>query len=84
MKVKDLYNKYKDYNILLFGKPLEKQTIPFSFLPYDKKELMNMEVVELKVEDKPFDSPRFGFTGLKYKGTDHYKGHVMAYCKGEE
>ena len=80
MKVKDLYKKYKDYNIQLFGKPLDRETIPFSFLPFDRKELMNMEVMDIKVEEKPFDSPRFGFPDLKFKGNDHYKGHVLAYC----
>jgi len=83
MKVKELYKKYKDYDILLFGRPLEKETIPFSFLPYDRKELMNMEVIDIKVEEKEFDSPIYSFPDLKYKGTDHYKGHVMAYCKKE-
>lgn len=37
MKVKELYKKYKDYNIVLFGKPLDKPTIPFTFLPNDRK-----------------------------------------------
>lgn len=80
MKVKDLYKKYKGYDILLFGRPLEKQTIPFTFLPLDKRERDNMDVKDIKVEDDPFDAPRFGFPDLKYKGTDHYKGHVYVYC----
>ena len=84
MKVKELYKKYKDYSIELFGKPLEKQTIPFSFLPYGRKELMNMEVVDIKIVEKPFDNYRFGFYNLEYKGTEHYKGTVMAYCIKED
>ena len=84
MKVKELYKQYKDYNIVLFGKPLDKPTIPFTFLPNDRKELMQMEVVEIKIEEKPFSSPVFGFADLKYKRTEHYKGHVMAYCRKVE
>ena len=38
----------------------------------------------IKIEEKEFESPRFSFPDLKYKGTDHYKGKVYAYCvKGE-
>ena len=84
MKVKELYKQYKDYNIVLFGKPLDKPTIPFTFLPNDRKERMQMEVVEIKIEEKPFDSPVFSFKDLKYKKTEHYKGTVSAYCIKEE
>ena len=84
MTVKELYKKYNGYDIVLFGRPLEKPTIPFSFLPFDKKELNNMIVKDYKVKEKPFDSPVFSFKDLKYKKTEHYKGTVSAYCvKGE-
>lgn len=84
MTVKELYKKYNNYDIMLFGKPLERKTTPFSFLPFDRKELMNLEVKDIKIEEKEFESPRFSFPDLKYKGTDHYKGKVYAYCvKGE-
>ena len=83
MTVKELYKKYKGFNIELFGKPLEKQTIPFSFLPFDKKELNEMVVKDIKIKEQPFDAPRFDIN-LKHKCTDHYKGTVLAYCvKGE-
>lgn len=83
MTIKELYKKYKGFNIELFGKPLEKQTIPFSFLPFDKKELNEMVVKDIKIKEQPFDAPRFDIN-LKRKCIDHYKGTVLAYCvKGE-
>lgn len=84
MTVKELYNKYKGYDIILFGRPLDQKTIPFSFLPLGRKELNSMIVKDYKVEDKPFDTPVFSFKDLKYKKTEHYKGRVSAYCVKEE
>lgn len=84
MTVKELYKRYKGYNIVLFGKPLEKPTTPFTYLPLNQKELYDMVVKDYKVKEKPFDSPVFSFKDLKYKKTEHYKGTVSAYCvKGE-
>ena len=41
MKVKDVYEKYKDYSIYLYGRPLEykEYMTPFSYLP------MNTDVI---------------------------------------
>lgn len=82
MKVKALYKKFNEYDILLFGRPLEQQTIPFSFLPSDNKELNEMKVAEYKVIEKYHEAPRFSIK-LRYRGTDKYKGYVMAYCVKE-
>ena len=80
MKVKELYKKYKDYSIELFGRPLEQPTIPFTFLPDDKKERDNMEIAQIEIIEKEFKAPRYSFYDFKYKGTDYYKGVVKAYC----
>ena len=80
MKVKELYKKYNGYSIELYGRPLEQKTIPFTFLPLDRKELMNMEVIELEVEEKEHEQHRFDLNG-KYRLTEIVKGYVRAYIK---
>lgn len=84
MTVKELYKKYNGYDIVLFGRPLKKKTIPFAFLPINQKELYSMVVKDYKVKEKPFDCTVFDFEDLKHKRIEHYKGSVYAYCvKGE-
>lgn len=61
MKVKELYRKYKNYDIILYGvnkhfsfEECIKKVTPFSFLKtINKKEIDNKEVLEIKVEDDP-------------------------------
>lgn len=80
MKVKELYKKYIEYDIVLFGKPLNQSTIPFTHLPKDK-ELMDCEVVEFKVEETPFTSIGIKFNDLKTKVKYEYKGNIYAYIR---
>lgn len=47
MKVKELKKKYKDYDIIAFGKPFDTPTIPFTFMPKDKK-YEDCEVADMK------------------------------------
>jgi len=79
MKLKELYRKFKGYDIVVFGRPLDQPTIPFTFLPKDK-ELKECEVVEYKVKECEVDIPYFDITG-KYKGKEHIKGDVYVYVK---
>lgn len=83
MTVKELYKKYKEYHIELFGRPLNEETIPFSFLPIDKKKLDKMTVKELQVEKVNFTNTCYSLDGLKYQLTEEYKGIVKAYCVEE-
>lgn len=80
MKVKDLYKKYKDYNIRLYGRPLDKPTIPFSYLPMSKKEQMEMEVVDMRIKEKEQTITGVHFNNMK-KFTQIIKGTIDAYIK---
>ena len=82
MKLKELYKHYKGYNIIVFGRPLEQETIPFTFLPRDK-ELMDCEVMDFRVEEKEKDIPHFKLTneGIKHYKTEHIQGNVYVYVK---
>lgn len=77
--VKELYKKYKGYNIMLFGVSLKKPSTPFTRLPKNKK-LDDCIVQELKVEEEKVESLSFSLD-LKYKGKAEYKGTVCAYVK---
>ena len=79
MKVKELYKRYKDYHIMLFGAPLKEPSTPFTRLPKNKK-LDDCTVVELKVKEEKVKMQSFSLN-LKYKGTEEYKGTVYAYVK---
>lgn len=80
MLVKDLYKQYKGYDIILFGRPLETPTIPFTFLPSNRNERDNMIVKDIVIDDKEFSCPVFSFKDLKHTHTEHYKGRIHAYC----
>jgi len=81
-KLKDIYKEYKNYDVIVFGKPLEEKTIPFTFLPKDK-ELMECDVIDYKVEKKEQNIPHFKLTnkGIKYYKTEHILGNVYVYVK---
>lgn len=80
MKVKELYKKYKNYNIRLYGRPLDKPTIPFSYLPMSKAEMMEMEVVDMKVIEKEETITGVHFKNME-KFTTKIKGSVDAYIR---
>lgn len=82
MKVKQLYQKYKDYDILLFGKPLDKQTTPFSCLPVNMKQLNEYVVKDIKIENEQLEALNFDMS-LKFKGKQKYKGTIYAYVGKE-
>lgn len=80
MTFKQLRIKYKNYNVLAFGKPLNESTIPFTCLPKGKK-LDDCEVVDYKIVDKEFDSITINGKTLKVKTIEKMKGHVLVYVK---
>lgn len=82
MKVKELYKKYKDYSIMLFGLPLEKPSTPFSCLPMNMKVLNEYVVKDIKIKDQELTTMDFDMS-LKYKGSTKYKGTVYAYVVKE-
>lgn len=82
MKVKQLYQEYKDYDIMLFGKPLDKQTTPFSCLPADMKQPNEYVVIDIKIEDENVEVLNFDMS-LKFKGKQKYKGTISAYVGKE-
>lgn len=82
MKVKQLYQKYKNYDILLFGKPLDKQTTPFSCLPVNMKQLNEYVVKDIKIENEQLEALNFDMS-LKFKGKQKYKGTIYAYVGKE-
>lgn len=83
MLLKELYKKYdKEYNIVVFGVPLKemKHCTPFTRLPRDK-ELMECEVVEYKVEEKPYVERGIHFATMKPTKPINRKGHVYVYVQ---
>ena len=83
MKVRKLYKKYKGYNIRLYGRPLDKPTIPFSYLPISKEEQMDMKVVDMKIKEKEETITGVHFSNMK-KFTQTIKGTIDAYIEKEE
>lgn len=85
MKLKELYKKYDpQYHIIVFGRPLSQPTTPFSYLPYDRKELMNMEVAEMKIEEKKYVESGISFRTMKPTKPVKRKGHIYVYVKKVE
>ena len=82
MKVKELYKKYKDYSIMLFGLPLEKPSTPFSCLPMNMKVLNEYVVKDIKIKDENREVLNFDMS-LKFKGKQKYKGTIYAYVGKE-
>ena len=84
MKLKELYKKYSpDYYIMLFGKPLSQPTIPFTFIPDSKEEQMDMEVVEMKIEEKEYIEGGVSFKTMKPTKSIKRKGNIYVYVKKE-
>lgn len=81
MTVKELYKKYKDYTIMLFGVPLAKKSVttPFTRLPKNKN-LDDCIVVELEVCEEPVDVHSFDIE-LNYIGTEKTRGNVYAHIQ---
>lgn len=82
MKLRELYRIYDGYHIIVFGRPLNQPTTPFTMLPRNK-ELMECRVMDYKVERKEQDIPCFKLTtkGIKHYKTDHILGNVYVYVK---
>ena len=80
MKYKKLKKQYKDYSIEVYGKPLDKPTIPFTFLPKDKS-LDECEVVDYKVEEREFVQYGVSFQTMKPIKPKQMKGYVRVYVK---
>lgn len=77
MTVKQLYRKYKGYDIMIFGVPLDKPSTPFTRLPKDKK-LDDCIVKDIKIDTTKVKAQCFGLN-LDYKGIKEYKGTVYVY-----
>ena len=94
MKLKELYKRYKDYTILVWGKSSNnkdmklkdyiKTRTPWTGIhTTSKKEIDNMEVVEYFIEDKEEKSFVFN-TNLEFKRIDVLKGTVYVLVKRGE
>lgn len=84
MKLKELYKKYDpDYYICVFGKPLNTPTIPFTHLPLNWKEIEEMEVIEMEIEDKPYIEKGISFKTMKPTKPIHRKGNIYVYVRKE-
>lgn len=82
MKLKELYKKYdQDYYICVFGKPLNQKTIPFTHLPNDWKAVENMEVIEMKKEEKEYTEFGISFKTMKPIKPIKRKGKIYVYVK---
>lgn len=80
MKFKELREKYKNYNVVAFGRPLKQQTIPFTMLPKDKQ-LDDCEVVEIKKVDKEYFETSVEFKTMKKIKQEKKNGHIYVYVK---
>lgn len=82
MKLKELYKKYNpDYYIVVFGKPLNQKTIPFTHLPTDWKIVENMEVIEMEKEEKEYIESGISFKNMKPTKPIKRKGNIYVYVK---
>lgn len=79
MKVKEFLEKYKDYSIEMFGRPLDQKTIPYTFLPKDKK-LEECEVIDFDVKEKKFVQHCYNLKNQTWR-KENKKGYVRAYIK---
>lgn len=85
MKVKELYKKYKDYCIILYGenryyslKECIKKVTPFNYIhTINPKEINELQVLEIIVDEYEFETIDFDVK-LQYKGRTKYKGDVYA------
>lgn len=81
MLVKELKEKYKDYEIELYGKSLKARTTPFSYLPIGN--LDNWFVKETEIIEKEHDIFTFDNT-FNFKKKEIIKGYVRAYIVEKE
>lgn len=79
MTVKDLYNKYKDYTIMLFGKPLNVETAPFSNLPKDKN-MYDCDVIDYKIINDEHGVTDYNIINNTMV-VKNRKGYIYAYIK---
>ena len=79
MTVRELYNTYKDYDIEVYGRPLDTPTIPFTFLPQDK-DFYDCEVMDMKVEEKEHENMVFSLNG-NFKRKEIKRGYIQVYVK---
>lgn len=79
MTVKELRQKYRGYMILLFGRPLDEPTTPFTLLPRGK-DLDDCVVADYEVKVKPHEAISLGLD-LRGRGKIRYEGTVRAYVK---
>lgn len=78
MKVREAMTRYKDYLVVVFGRPLNEPTIPFTMLPKDRK-LEDLEIAEIRVEEKPQRVVSAKLGGKT--STQQSKGIVKIYAK---
>lgn len=79
MTVRELYNTYKDYDIEVFGRPLDTPTIPFTLLPKDKN-MNDCEVVDMRIEECNHENMVFSLNG-SFKRKEIKKGYIQVYVK---
>lgn len=79
MTFKEFSKKYKDYNIKVYGKPLNKPTTPFTFLPQDK-ELNDCEVVDYEIKNEELTTHGYDFKKAKWFN-EKLKGSIKVYVK---
>lgn len=86
IRLKDIYKKYPNYDIIVYGKPLAniKHMIPFSYLPSDRKQLMNMEVIEMQKEEKEQIITGVHFPDMTPIKPYTIKGNIYVYVKKAE
>ncbi len=83
MKLRELYKQFDpDYYIMVFGVPLKKiqYCTPFTRLPKDKS-LMECEVVEYRIEEKPYIEKGIHLATMKPTKPINRKGHIYVYVK---
>lgn len=79
MKVKELKNKYSDYTIELYGRPLKNEMIPYSYLPFGN--LDNYEVKDVEIIEKEHLLYTYNFNNVRK--INKVKGYVRAYIRKE-
>ena len=79
-KYNEFKKEYKDYDIEVYGRPLDKPTIPFTMLPKDKP-LDECEVVDFKVIEKIHTNYGVSFKTMKPIKPENKRGYVRVYVK---
>ena len=79
MKFRDFKKEYKDYDIEVYGKPLNKPTIPFTCLPH--KPIDECEVWDYRVVEKEHTNYGVSFKTMKPIKPENKKGYVRVYVR---